>query len=193
MINTVNKSNQNNGNRRGTLTRMLLLLCLVVVCPKYALAQIVPNDIPTIEAYIHDHKKQRSLLLARATLEESNALLHKVSKVTHREYRDINLELDKLPVPSTSSIWCIAPSVPGSMYIEPTTMFLRRLSSTKPSWKSSTKRLSSEAESRVPTPSSCLSTAGPWPILQGNARISVPPSVPLLHTPVGRSVAPLLR
>lgn len=95
MINTVNKSNQNNGNRKGTLTRMLLLLCLVVVCPKYALAQIVPNDIPTIEAYIHDHKKQRSLLLARATLEESNALLHKVSKVTHREYRDINLELDK--------------------------------------------------------------------------------------------------
>ena len=95
MINTVNMSNQNNGNRRGTLTRMLLLLCLVVVCPKHALAQIVPNDIPTIEAYINDHKKQRSLLLARATMEESNALLHKVSKVTHREYRDINLELDK--------------------------------------------------------------------------------------------------
>lgn len=95
MINTGNKSNQNNGNRRGPLTRMLLLLCLVVVCPKHALAQIVPNDIPTIEAYIHDHKKQRSLLLARATLEESNALLHKASKVMHREYRDINLELDK--------------------------------------------------------------------------------------------------
>ena len=95
MINTGNKSNQNNGNRRGPLTRMLLLLCLVVVCPKHALAQIVPNDIPTIEAYINDHKKQRSLLLARATMEESNALLHKVSKVTHREYRDINLELDK--------------------------------------------------------------------------------------------------
>ena len=28
-------------------------------------------------------------------MEESNALLHKASKVTHREYRDINLELDK--------------------------------------------------------------------------------------------------
>lgn len=74
---------------------MLLLLCVLAVFPKSLYAQLVPRDIPTIEAYINDHKKQRSLLLARATLEESNALLHKASKVTHREYRDINLELDK--------------------------------------------------------------------------------------------------
>ena len=77
------------------LRHIILLLCLTTLCPKTVMAQIVPRDIPTIEAYINDHKKQRSLLLARATLEESNALLHKASKVTHREYRDINLELDK--------------------------------------------------------------------------------------------------
>ena len=77
------------------LRHIILLLCLTTLCPKAVMAQIVPRDIPTIEAYINDHKKQRSLLLARATLEESNALLHKASKVTHREYRDINLELDK--------------------------------------------------------------------------------------------------
>lgn len=77
------------------LKHIILLLCLTTLCPKAVIAQIVPRDIPTIEAYINDHKKQRSLLLARATLEESNALLHKASKVTHREYRDINLELDK--------------------------------------------------------------------------------------------------
>lgn len=77
------------------LKYIILLLCLTTLCPKTVIAQIVPRDIPTIEAYINDHKKQRSLLLARATLEESNALLHKASKVTHREYRDINLELDK--------------------------------------------------------------------------------------------------
>ena len=77
------------------LKHIILILCLTTLCPKAVKAQIVPRDIPTIEAYINDHKKQRSLLLARATLEESNALLHKASKVTHREYRDINLELDK--------------------------------------------------------------------------------------------------
>ena len=77
------------------LRHIILLLCLTTLCPKAVMAQLVPRDIPTIEAYINDHKKQRSLLLARATLEESNALLHKASKVTHREYRDINLELDK--------------------------------------------------------------------------------------------------
>ena len=77
------------------LKYIILLLCLTTMFPKVVMAQIVPRDIPAIEAYINDHKKQRSLLLARATLEESNALLHKASKVTHREYRDINLELDK--------------------------------------------------------------------------------------------------
>ena len=77
------------------LRHIILILCMITLCPKAVKAQIVPRDIPTIEAYINDHKKQRSLLLARATLEESNALLHKASKVTHREYRDINLELDK--------------------------------------------------------------------------------------------------
>ena len=72
-----------------------LLFCLCLSFTGHATAQVVPRDIPTIEAYINDHKTQRSILLARATLEESNALLHKVSKVTNREYRDINIELDK--------------------------------------------------------------------------------------------------
>lgn len=95
MSNMVNISNKGLKESRGIFARMFLLFSLVVACPKQVMAQLVPRDIPTIEAYINDHKKQRSLLLARATLEESNALLHKASKVTHREYRDINLELDK--------------------------------------------------------------------------------------------------
>ena len=90
----------NTDNTRNTtfdrmMIRSLLLLCLFVSFTGQAEAQIVPRDIPTIEAYINDHKTQRSILLARATLEESNALLHKASKVTNREYRDINIELDK--------------------------------------------------------------------------------------------------
>ena len=64
------------------LKHIILILCLTTLCPKAVKAQIVPRDILTIEAYINDHKKQRSLLLARATLEESNALLHKASKVS---------------------------------------------------------------------------------------------------------------
>lgn len=73
---------------------MLLLLCIWGIFPKSAKAQF-PTDAPTIEAYIYDHKQQRSLLLTRSTLEAGNALLHKATKVTHREYRDVNIELDK--------------------------------------------------------------------------------------------------
>jgi len=51
--------------------------------------------VPTIEAYISDHKNQRSLLLARATLEHSNALLHEYSKTANVNYKEINIELDK--------------------------------------------------------------------------------------------------
>lgn len=72
-----------------------LLVCITSILPLHVKAQLVPRDIPTIEAYINDHKKQRSLLLARATLEESNKLLHRASQVTHKEYKAINLELDK--------------------------------------------------------------------------------------------------
>lgn len=77
---------------RYQLAAVLLVLFLGMPCK--LLAQ-VPRDIPTIEAYINDHKKQRSLLLARSVLEESNQLLHQASEVTQREYRDINIELDK--------------------------------------------------------------------------------------------------
>ena len=80
--------------RRG-FVRILFLLILFCALPDEMKAQIVPRDIPTIEAYIYDHKQQRSLLLTRSTLEASNALLHKASKVTNRDYKDINVELDK--------------------------------------------------------------------------------------------------
>lgn len=77
------------------LRTFILLLCLLIFSSKTLKGQVVPRDIPTIEAYINDHKKQRSLLLARSTLEASNGILHKASKVTSKEYKDINVELDK--------------------------------------------------------------------------------------------------
>lgn len=52
-------------------------------------------DIASIEAYINDHKQQRSLLLARSTLEYSNRLLHEYSRDATVEYKEINIDLDK--------------------------------------------------------------------------------------------------
>ena len=95
-MNMCNMSNTSNTNNIFcSFGMMVLMLCIIQLIPVTVKAQLVPRDIPTIEAYINDHKQQRSLLLARSTLEESNKLLHKASKVTHREYRDVNIELDK--------------------------------------------------------------------------------------------------
>lgn len=78
------------------LTKWCLCLSILLSLTEHVQAQVItPPDIPAIEAYINDHKKQRSLLIARATLEESNALLHKASKVTNMEYKEINDRLDK--------------------------------------------------------------------------------------------------
>ena len=94
MSNTNNTSNTGNKLRPFGFRLMTVLTVMILGLPLRLTAQ-VPRDIPTIEAYINDHKKQRSLLLARSVLEESNQLLHKTSEATHRQYRDINIELDK--------------------------------------------------------------------------------------------------
>ncbi|MEL4865073.1 MULTISPECIES: hypothetical protein [Bacteroides] len=78
------------------LTQWYLCLVMFLSLADHVQAQVItPPDVPAIEAYIYDHKKQQSLLLARATLEESNALLHKASKVTNKEYKEVNDQLDK--------------------------------------------------------------------------------------------------
>ena len=52
-------------------------------------------DAASVEAYINDHKEQRSLLLVRSTLVASNKLLHDYSSKANIDYKDINRELDK--------------------------------------------------------------------------------------------------
>lgn len=52
-------------------------------------------DVPSVEAYIADHKNQKSLLLARSTLELSNKLLHEYSAKSADEYKELNFDLDK--------------------------------------------------------------------------------------------------
>ncbi len=70
---------------------MLLVLCLL---PNIAKAQWT-FDVTSVEAYINDHKQQRSLLLARSTLEASNKLLHNYSMKETVGYKELNADLDK--------------------------------------------------------------------------------------------------
>ena len=74
-------------------TTMLLLL-MIPLFPQFAKAQWT-FDVVSVEAYINDHKKQRSLLLARSTLEYSNQLLHSYSSDEVGKYKEVNIDLDK--------------------------------------------------------------------------------------------------
>ena len=76
------------------MKRPLIILSLLLVLPCPAFAQW-SFDVPSIEAYIADHKDQKSLLLARATLEQANTLLHGYSRDANVTYKEINVELDK--------------------------------------------------------------------------------------------------
>lgn len=77
------------------MKRMLLIaVVLTVLLPGAAYAQWM-FDVPSVEAYINDHKQQRSLLLARSTLEYSNKLLHEYSRKEVGGYKELNVDLDK--------------------------------------------------------------------------------------------------
>lgn len=74
--------------------RKLIFILIVLLSPLKMMAQW-SFDVVSVEAYINDHKKQRSLLLARSTLEYSNKLLHQYSSEQTSNYKEINVELDK--------------------------------------------------------------------------------------------------
>ena len=76
------------------MRRTLYILVLFLLLPCTMRAQW-SFDVPSIEAYIADHKDQRSLLLARAALEQANTLLHGYSRDANVTYKEINVELDK--------------------------------------------------------------------------------------------------
>ena len=73
---------------------LYIILCLLTLVPMSAKAQL-GFDVVSVEAYINDHKEQRSLLLVRSALEASNKLLHDYSSDANIGYKDINKELDK--------------------------------------------------------------------------------------------------
>lgn len=72
----------------------ILELLIMLLAPLSANAQW-SFDVGTVEAYINDHKQQRSLLLARSTLEHSNKLLHEYSRKETVDYKELNVDLDK--------------------------------------------------------------------------------------------------
>ena len=74
--------------------RYLMICCLIAIIPLKAAAQW-NFDIVSVEAYINDHKQQRSLLLARSTLELSNQMLHEYSSDAAVDFKELNVDLDK--------------------------------------------------------------------------------------------------
>ena len=77
------------------MDKRFFFLVMLLSCVIHSAKAQFSFDIPSVEAYIADHKTQRSLLLARSTLEASNKLLHEYSSTANKEYKDINIELDK--------------------------------------------------------------------------------------------------
>lgn len=73
---------------------LLITVVLLALLPGIAKAQWT-FDVVSVEAYINDHKKQRSLLLARSTLEYSNKLLHQYSRKEVDGYKEVNINLDR--------------------------------------------------------------------------------------------------
>lgn len=74
--------------------KIFIVLLILVSLRFEALAQW-NFDVASVEAYIADHKSQRSLLLARATLEQGNKVLHEYSADAADEYKELNFDLDK--------------------------------------------------------------------------------------------------
>ena len=71
------------------LLSFLLLLMPDVVCAQWNF------DISTVKAMVDDHKRIRSVLIARSTVEQANKVLHDASKDANVEYKAINVDLDK--------------------------------------------------------------------------------------------------
>ena len=74
--------------------RYMAIVIMIVAFPLKMSAQW-NFDIVSVEAYINDHKQQRSLLLARSTLELSNQLLHEYSSEAAVDFKELNVDLDK--------------------------------------------------------------------------------------------------
>lgn len=69
-------------------------LLMLLFVPGMAQAQL-GFDVVSVEALIDDHKRVRSVLLARSSVEQANEVLHQYTKDATIDYKDINEKLDR--------------------------------------------------------------------------------------------------
>jgi len=72
----------------------ILLAFLLLLVPEVTRAQL-GFDVGTVEAMIADHKRIRSVLIARSGVEQANKILHDASKDANVDYKELNVNLDK--------------------------------------------------------------------------------------------------
>ena len=77
-----------------TMKIFQIAVLLLTLVPMVGRAQF-SFDFMSVEALIDDHKRVRSVLLARSGLEQANELLHKYSKAASVDYDSLNVKLDK--------------------------------------------------------------------------------------------------
>ncbi len=77
-----------------TIKIFQIVVLLLTLVPMVGRAQW-SFDFLSVEALIDDHKRVRSVLLARSGLEQANELLHKYSKEASVDYDSLNVKLDK--------------------------------------------------------------------------------------------------
>lgn len=70
------------------------LLLLVMLVPQTMMAQF-NFDVETVEALIRDHKRIRSVLMARDGIEQANEVLHQYSKKAVENHYEVNVSLDE--------------------------------------------------------------------------------------------------
>lgn len=80
-------------NNRYMIFKWLMAFLLLLV-PEVSQAQWA-FDVGTVEAMVADHKRIRSVLIARSTVEQANQLLHDASKDANVGYKELNVDLDK--------------------------------------------------------------------------------------------------
>ena len=80
--------------KRYTKIWMMVFLSVLLV-PSVACSQVFEFDVLSVEALIADHKRVRSVLAARAAIEEANKALHNISCDNVVNYDSLNVKLDK--------------------------------------------------------------------------------------------------
>lgn len=73
----------------------IMLIVAILSCIPFQCYAQIGWDVAGVEAFIDDHKSERSILTTRSILEQGNKILHSTSDNTNGKYRDMGVELDR--------------------------------------------------------------------------------------------------